>query len=236
MNSGRPIWLAVGGRICLFIVVLIIAGACDRSPNEANTATEECPEEPISAEGRKLDLTEEQQEYLQRMTQARLGVPPEISLVAEYAAGLRSGDFSTEGTGRAAFYLPYNLWALMCLGEVSPPYLVELLSDDTLTPYQYVDEQFRFYPVGYGMDLSRIEVERTATIGDMADYALRRLYGVRDVGYRSYSEAGQRRSAISQWRHITESPPPAPPEYEYRLLETEEGVRLVWQEVSALSD
>jgi hypothetical protein len=138
-----------------------------------------------------------------------IGNPPAAAeRVDEYAAALREGDFSRDGTLRGMFPWPYHLWALVDVGYEACPALVDLLSDDTPTPYQYVDEQFRFYPCGYGLDLSRIErIERVATVGDLADYALRILYDIRDMGYRSYGPPEERQAAIERWRDAIATPP-----------------------------
>jgi hypothetical protein len=139
---------------------------------------------------------------------------PEIPrYVVDHLASLHAWNFSAQGNRRPAGP-PYHLASLIDCGAIAGPGLLSMLADDSPTPFRYVDEQFQFYPCGYGMNLSNVApVERTATLGDLADYALRQIYGIQDVGYRSYSSRQEQANAIAEWRRVVG---PVPPENSIR--------------------
>ncbi|HDZ20188.1 hypothetical protein LCGC14_0017460 [marine sediment metagenome] len=90
---------------------------------------------------------------------------------------------------------PYHLSKLIEIGPSAGAALLDLLADDTSTPFEY--RGVLSFQGGLSHDLTK----RTATLGDMADYALRCIYSD-DVGYRSYLLQAEREATIEQWRKI----------------------------------
>ncbi len=114
-----------------------------------------------------------------------------------HADRLRAGDFRI-GPGRSVSHgEPYHLGALIEMGREAGPALQELLADDSGTPYDYMGS-LTFLSSSWRPANLELHV---ATIGDMADYALRVIYRT-DVGYRSHLSEEQRRGAIGRWHGV----------------------------------
>jgi len=116
---------------------------------------------------------------------------------------LRQGDFHRRVDHRDVLAMtamePYHVWRLIEIGPSAGPHLVGLLEDETLTPFKYYGSPV-FAPSG-ARGTETGTVDRTATLGDVADYALRRIYED-DVGYRSYLGQPDRSIAVARWRQI----------------------------------
>lgn len=113
-----------------------------------------------------------------------------------------SYDVLSDLTGTWDAGMPDQIWGLVELAPRSTPYLLELLSDETLTSQLYLNRltfQLGLY-IGRG-------VQATATIGDWADYALRYIYYPEDGGFRSYDSPAERELAIQRWRQIVSDNP-----------------------------
>ena len=92
---------------------------------------------------------------------------------------------------------PYHVWKLIEIGQAATPDLLELLRDQSLTSIRYYERlTFTLHHI-----VPADSKERVATVGDVADYILVRIYGV-DVGYRSYLEPASREQAISHWERV----------------------------------
>jgi hypothetical protein len=90
---------------------------------------------------------------------------------------------------------PYHVWMLIELYPDSVPHLLAALKDNTQTSVSYFDK----LTWRRGGDTVPADAEmRVATIGDIADYALRMIYDT-DVGYRSYLTTQEREAAIARW-------------------------------------
>ncbi len=114
--------------------------------------------------------------------------------VQSHADQLRAGDFHAGG-GSIPSRTPYHLQSLIEAGPAAAPVLIGLLEDDTMTPFTYHQQmEFSLSVLSYGE-------ERQATIGDLADYALRVIFDI-DAGYRSYLEQVDRESAIAKWKQL----------------------------------
>ena len=133
----------------------------------------------------------------------RLSQTPEID-PAWHASKLKEKEFGLEGpdpgsmTGLAhaiATGEPYHVRKLIEAGPRSSQVLIEMLHDDTLTPFTYLGSLK--FTGGFSLQ-SEI---RQATLGDIADYALCEIYGV-DVGYRSYHDEATRKEAIARWKQV----------------------------------
>ncbi|MDP6380078.1 MAG: hypothetical protein QF662_01930 [Phycisphaerae bacterium] len=125
-----------------------------------------------------------------------------------HADKLRQGDFglgddSVEFNDDALTAIltgqPYHLRELIKGKYDSAPVLIELLQDETPTPYYYYDT-LTFIGGLYSGDLGP---RRTATISDMADYALRAIFKT-DVGFRSYKPKSERKAAIQRWMDVAQ--------------------------------
>lgn len=117
----------------------------------------------------------------------------EVSQARYHAGCLAAGDYKMGDVP----LVPYHLLKLIEIGPAASEELVWLLEDGTLTPFIYVgrlDFQTHYFSSG-------TPPVRTATVGDMADYALRKLYSS-DVGHRSYLVESEREKAILRWKQV----------------------------------
>jgi hypothetical protein len=96
---------------------------------------------------------------------------------------------------------PYHVNALVMIGRDATPVLLEMLQDESPTPVHYTGERLDYERKGLQKYRPELLVERQATIGDLADYALRRIYGT-DVGWRSYLSPKEREEAYSRWERV----------------------------------
>lgn len=93
---------------------------------------------------------------------------------------------------------PFHLNELIRIGPRSSTVLIELLPNDMPTPYKYREQvTFAVKEVFVGV----VPETRTATLGDLADYALRAIHKTK-VGWRSYHSEKERKEAIERWRDI----------------------------------
>jgi hypothetical protein len=132
--------------------------------------------------------------------------PEQQAEAARHIAELRAGNFEVIGEmsqeKQDPQYLltmaePYHLWRLIEMGQAGAPALYEALSDDMPTSICYEEDSVSFMLGRHWVSVPK----RHATIGDLADYALRRIYDV-DAGYRSYRSTAEREAAIRRWRKI----------------------------------
>ena len=114
-----------------------------------------------------------------------------------HAHALLAGDFRTAWGNPP---VPYHLARLIELGPFdSGLVLYELLDNTSSTPMHCLDGNIGFS----ASDSVKVCGERTATIGDLADWAMRRLYDVpAGVGYRGDLPPAQREEAIARWLKV----------------------------------
>ena len=129
------------------------------------------------------------------------------SRAMRHAGLLSTGDFHYEGHGTLPSILlyaePYHIWRLIEIGRPAGQILVGMLEDERPTPFEYYFGKLEF---GGGIVIHKTEPQyqkRYATIGDMADYALRKIYK-QDVGCRSYLTKEERGAAIVRWKRVVE--------------------------------
>jgi hypothetical protein len=92
---------------------------------------------------------------------------------------------------------PWHLKQLIRLGRHAGPVLIGMLNNARRTPVTYLEQlDFMGHKVCPGP-----EPVRRATVGDLADYALRAIYKV-DVGWRSYHTEHRRGEALARWRDV----------------------------------
>jgi len=117
--------------------------------------------------------------------------------LAWHAVRLQALDMHLDGMRSIATNEPYHLWKLIEAGRESAPLLLLLLGDHTPTDIEYRGT------LAFGRSVwtvGDIRV-RAATVGDIADYALRMIYGT-DPGYRSYKDPEEREEAVRKWERI----------------------------------
>jgi len=124
-----------------------------------------------------------------------------IDPAAFHAQKLAEGDLRVLASG-----VPYHLERLVELGASrSSPFLLEMLNDTTATPLVCVGDGVLFWGSASTTDPSSI---RPATMGDLADWALRMLYHMqRGVGYRGNLPEHEREKAILRWREVVATVP-----------------------------
>ena len=137
---------------------------------------------------------------------------------AWHASRLRAGHLELRGLRCIKDGEPYHLCRLVDMGSKSAPVLIEMLHDETpleITYYEMLEFSFIH---NYGTTDITVK-ERVATIGDLADYALRVIFEEHDVGYRSYHRPDKRKEAISKWKKIVRErgfiPPKKMPKWMY---------------------
>ena len=110
-----------------------------------------------------------------------------------HAEMLVAGDFRVADGGP----VPYHLKRMVELRYASSPVLIELLNNTSPTPIDCIGEAMfsrTYMQIGPGEPL------RKATIADLANWALREIYGVsKGVGFRGDLGQAQRQEAIERW-------------------------------------
>ena len=102
---------------------------------------------------------------------------------------------------------PYHLNALVMIGREATPVLLKMLRDDSPTPVFYTGERLDFERSGLQPYRPELLRRHQATMGDLADCALRRIYGT-DVGWRSYLGPKERQEAYVKWQRVAAQEPP----------------------------
>ena len=117
-----------------------------------------------------------------------------------HADALVAGDFRTALDPK----VPYHLDRLLELGPLkSGGVLHELLANTSPTPIQFIGDNIRWAAIS---SINEPVERRAATIGDLADWAMRQLYRVPlGVGYRGDLPAPQRKEAIHRWLKVIEA-------------------------------
>lgn len=118
---------------------------------------------------------------------------------------LKSGDFRLADYRPIYSTEPYHLAKLIDMGQKSANDLIRLLHDDSLVLHGDSMKPIEYFgTLEFSMTaLTEYTELRQATMGDIADYALRAIYGT-DVGYRSYHSKKKREEAIQKWKRVVE--------------------------------
>jgi len=126
---------------------------------------------------------------------SEVAAPSKESEVARRHIGkLREGEYGLGSQRYPILREPLHVKRLVELGPGAGQVLVEALRDGNATPLSYCGQlSFRTHSLAMGSGPHR------ATVGDIADYVLRAIYGM-DVGYRSYLDAKRREEAMARWR------------------------------------
>ena len=97
---------------------------------------------------------------------------------------------------------PYHLRRLIAAKVWAVPVLLQMLENDKPVPIQFDYSVTWMSPLGFGGGMLLGECKtRQATVADLADYALRQIYGT-DVGFRSYRSEEARRHSILHWQEV----------------------------------
>jgi len=94
--------------------------------------------------------------------------------------------------------VPYHVRALILIGPDAADALLALLENTNSAPFDYYGSLEFVH--GSRMFFEPF-IKRKATVGDLADYALRKIYSV-DVGFRSYHDDGDRRACVEKWKQV----------------------------------
>ena len=132
-------------------------------------------------------------------TQSEVSARPAY-MASWYAGCLVMGDFHPREDGSILYANePHYLARLVAMGQDAGPVLVDLLENDTSTPFIYVDKLvFTLSGFSDGAEV------HNATIADLADWGLRAIYNI-DVGFRSHLPPESRKKLISRWSEIVAS-------------------------------
>ena len=122
-----------------------------------------------------------------------------VDPVEFHANALVAGDFRTYDSE-----VPYHLSRLVDLGPLESWGLFhELLANTSPTPILLIGDNIRSAAI---LSINGRVERRMATIGDLADWALRRIYRVPlGVGYRGDLPAAQRTEATRRWLEAIEA-------------------------------
>jgi len=97
---------------------------------------------------------------------------------------------------------PYHLRRLIAAKIWAVPVLLQMLENDKPVPIQFDYSVTWMSPLGFGGGMLLGECKTCqATVADLADYALRQIYGT-DVGFRSYRSEEARRHSILHWYEV----------------------------------
>ena len=118
------------------------------------------------------------------------------TLIAGHIDSIKSGDLGAVDEPHGFLGAPYHVAELIRIGKPAAKSLLELLSDDTATPFKRLGD-LSFGGPQWVTDL----VERTATVGDVADYALRFIYAT-NTRYASHLPKERKMKAIEHWKGI----------------------------------
>lgn len=121
-----------------------------------------------------------------------------------HARQLKNGDFSYRYPESFRAGEPYHLARLISIGKPAASVLMELLEDPTPTPFTYVGRMSFGGETLRVTNLTSVPSKHNATVADLADYALRRIYH-KDIGFRSYLSPSERVAKISEWKGIIEA-------------------------------
>ena len=138
---------------------------------------------------------------------ATLGRWPGGVVPAEFhAKALTHGDWRYELSGLRGDpgRIPYHWKRLVDLGDNALPVLLDMLADDTPTPFIWNSGVVSFtgnYVVSRTIRDPPFR-ERRATISELADYALKLICECYGVGFSSELPAKERARAIERWHKI----------------------------------
>jgi hypothetical protein len=112
-----------------------------------------------------------------------------------HAELLLRGDF--RGDANSSYTVPYHLYAMISYGKQSGPTLVDLLTCQKTTPYRIVGGALAVI-MGGGMTPNDPQLDREATVADLAEFALRHIFD--DLNEREPYKVDAAR--IEYWRKI----------------------------------